>query len=256
MRLGILRIGAVSPAERLVADLRTADIDVVTGEVGGTATAEATRQSGILGRADCDGVLIELSADADPWLILPAVLHIGCPILLAGAGNTGRQAAELIRQTGVPFEEARAELDVPSLQEWLRAHRASERQAGIELPSKLYGNRMAAAPDRMVGVDRLRWFRQFGIVFVGPEEEAEMMADDGVLSALSRRFLSLIGDRPEREGFTEARIEEDSGRFVCRFRYHTGLPGLPEGIPTIAGDGRAAIRAACFGLDIVPVETN
>jgi hypothetical protein len=271
MRLGVLRFGLGIEIETLLAPLGEAGIDIVTAEAPITDAATALREGERIGRADCDVVLLSVLSEAEAVLVAPAVLTIGCPLLLAGPFSTAfGTAAGALAEIGVGFDRLILTGDATDgerLLTYFRANERRERQKGIEAAQKLYGQRLALlASGALPPFDAAQWLRQFGIVTVSEGSEADFSAADGdAYGALTAQLLRLISEQeprglsvgsPLETGDTYAQLARRAGRFVLiAFRGNIEVERIAEivvggrlyGVP---GDYRAALRAACETLAI------
>jgi hypothetical protein len=276
MRLGVLTLGQDDRTGYLLDAVRAADIDVVTADAPITDAASTLREGGRIARADADVVLLLASAaDAAPFAG-EAALSLGCPILLAGEFAPALlDAAGALAEVGVSFDRLTltgVATDGDRLLAYVRANEKRRRQKGIEAAHKLYGQRLALPSGGATHpFDRAQWLRQFGIVAVvaDADAEADFRADDGdAYGALTVHLLRLLSETdpvtvpvggPLNPTFVYARLSRRAGRFLChaapgdapsdRLAEHL-LSGRLHGLPA---EHLPALRAACETLDVLCV---
>lgn len=240
MRLGILLFRTEGSAAALLTEsLRADDHDVVLPESDDLG-AEADR----LVRADCDGVLFFVGANADSTLVARAALHLNCPLLLSGPfGPAFFEAAGALNEIGIPFERAPllSSKEADFVAAWLRESAKTERQRGSDAARALYGQRLALGGISAF-LDPAQWMSQFGVLIErgggSDAPPADFSASDGDANgALTLQLLRLVsGNGPVATAIvadlpgaaarldndlpaaasaaTVARITRRSGRFV------------------------------------------
>jgi hypothetical protein len=283
MRLGILEIGGDANISSLVEALRSQDIDVITNETAVVHTGDALREGARIGRADCDGVLLVFVESSATALVLPAIMHIACPLVLFGHSDAVARAGMELAHQKIPFDDLTPDdtmTPADALSHWLAVHKKTARQAGIEAAHKLYGLRLAVPETALSDFDRHRFFHHFGIVLVSLDEDAEIRAEDGdALLALTAHLLQQITKSEPQllsaqsvilAESTLVRLIPADGELTCYFHHVpeaseiVPMPwkspldefGLYESGVVVTGDWRAAIKAACHTLDVAPVDST